>query len=334
MERLFLIVCQLEESKRFIKTDDVAYLRIALLLLDNASEVLMYRTVVDALQHNDYYDRIFSNARKCMPKEEYEKFKAETSYKLIPKSQHKAILRYYDQKVDFLIERGNLEEAVGGVLKSMHRYRNEAYHREFVRKATIKPAVILLYELVCHLLETLKPGGMSFSSGDNWSKFYQKYKLDNMMSIMSGGLEKIVASLRDSMVLSCTDLGKLLSEHLHDRIEGMRESLEFIINEATGANDLAGELKRIQYWNKYKRLPIKKEDQDEFDHYSPKYSFESFSEWKKASDALLEEREKLEVFNKFSKIEAALEPLETMISEVAVLVDQAIQAEIDRRRGK
>lgn len=334
MERLVLIVCQLEESKRFIKTDDVAYLRMALLLLDNASEVLMYRAVVDALQNDDIYDHMFSYARERMPKEEYEKFKAGTSYELIPKSKLKAILRYYDEKVDFLIERENLEEAVGDVLKSMHRYRNEAYHRDVVRKATIKPAVILLYELVCHLLETLNPGGMSYSSGDNWSEFCQKYKLDNYMSVMHGGLEKIVASLRDSMALSCTDLGKLFSEHVHDRIEDMGESLEFIIKNTTGADDLADELKRIQYWKKYERLPIKKEDQDEFDHYSPKYSIESFSEWKRAADALLEEREKLEVFNKFSKIEAALEPLEEMISEVAGLVDQAIQAEIDRIRGK
>ena len=241
---------------------------MALLLLDNASEVLMYRSVVDVLQHDDIYDRMFSYAREWMPKKEYEKFKAETSYELIPKSRRKAILRYYDEKVDFLIERGNLEEAVGGVLKRMHRYRNEAYHRDAVRKATIKPAVILLYELVCHLLETLKPGWMSYSSGDNWSEFCQKYKLDNYMSVMHGGLENIVASLRDSTALSCTDLGKLLSEHVHDRIEDMGESLEFIIKNTTGGDG---------------------------------------TEWKRAADAPFRR---------------------------AGLVDQAIQAEIDRTQRK
>jgi hypothetical protein len=41
MERLVLIIEQIEEAKRFIHIDDLAHLRMALLLLDNASEVLM-----------------------------------------------------------------------------------------------------------------------------------------------------------------------------------------------------------------------------------------------------------------------------------------------------
>ena len=41
--------------------------RMALLLLDNASEVLMYRAIVNALEHYDLFSRLFSYARTGMP---------------------------------------------------------------------------------------------------------------------------------------------------------------------------------------------------------------------------------------------------------------------------
>jgi hypothetical protein len=294
----------------------------------------MYHVVVDGLQYDDIYSRMFSSARKWMPTEEYQKFKAETSYELIPEKTRKTLLRFYNDKVNFLIVRSNLEESVGCVLKSMHRYRNEVYHRSLVRKATIKPAVIILYEIVCYLLETLKPRQISYSSEDDWSEFYKQYDIDSYMELMNGGLEKIVSRLRDSMAISTVYIAKLLSEHLQNRINDMEESLEFIFKNTTGAVDIEDELKRIQYWRKYEKLPINKEDQEELDNFTPEYSNESFSGWRKSTDKLLEENNKLEVFNKFYKIETELEPLEEMISEVAGLIDQAIQTEVDRIRGK
>jgi len=43
MERLTLILEQLEECKRLILLGGVPHLRMALLLLDNAAEMLMHR---------------------------------------------------------------------------------------------------------------------------------------------------------------------------------------------------------------------------------------------------------------------------------------------------
>ena len=45
MERLRRTVVQLEEAKRFILDGEVARLRLALILLDNAVEVMLHRRV-------------------------------------------------------------------------------------------------------------------------------------------------------------------------------------------------------------------------------------------------------------------------------------------------
>jgi hypothetical protein len=65
MERLVLIVDQLEEAKRLIQVGSLSQLRIALILLDNASEVLMYRAVKTELQYHDMRMAIFKECAEC-----------------------------------------------------------------------------------------------------------------------------------------------------------------------------------------------------------------------------------------------------------------------------
>jgi hypothetical protein len=63
MCRLERIVVQLEESKRFILNDTEPHLRMALLLLDNAAEVLMHRKIKDELWHDKIYARMQAKYR-------------------------------------------------------------------------------------------------------------------------------------------------------------------------------------------------------------------------------------------------------------------------------
>jgi hypothetical protein len=58
MERLRRTVVQLEEAKRFILNGEVARLRLAVILLDNAVEVILHRRVNDTLQSANMYARM------------------------------------------------------------------------------------------------------------------------------------------------------------------------------------------------------------------------------------------------------------------------------------
>jgi hypothetical protein len=158
MERLVLIVDQLEEAKRLIQAGSLSQLRIALILLDNASEVLMYRAVKNELGHHDMNMRIFASAQKVMPQEVLERFRREMGYEPLSSKDRKTLLREYVAKIDFLLklERSQgLSPAIGAVLKVTHRYRNEAYHRDRIRKETLHPVVLVLFDVVTDLLEIL-----------------------------------------------------------------------------------------------------------------------------------------------------------------------------------
>jgi len=336
MERLVLIIEQIEEVKRFIKIDDFAHLRMALLLLDNASEVLMYRVVVDELDLDDLYVKLFSFIRERVTDDNFEKVKDELKikYELIPPKIRKAVKRFYDAKVDFLTERGELEASLGQLLKSLHRYRNEAYHRDFLRKGTIRPTVQFLFEIVCDLLIILPPRMMSYGGEDNWSAFCQMYDLDSPFNITQINLKKIVERLRESISIDSRYLAEMLCAQLEERISVMEQAVQIIHRDAPGGATIEEELIRIQFWNEFGWLPSVNDSDEFFNGYSPRYSLKDLSRWRQEASNLPKIESRLEIFNKFIELEFEIEPLEEMVYKVANVIEHAIQDEIDRRRGK
>jgi hypothetical protein len=292
--------------------------------------------VADELDIDDFYIKMFSFIKDRVPEEKFQEVKEELKieYELIPSKTRKAMKRFYDAKVDFLTERGALESVVGQFLKSLHRYRNEAYHRDFLRKGTIQPAVQLLFEIVCDLLLILPPGVISHGGEDDWSAFCQRYGLDSPFNITQGGLEKIVECLKESNIMASSDLAKMLSTHLENRVSEMEELLQVIHRDAPGAVKIEEELKRIQFVNEPGWVPPSKDNYECFGRYVPHYSLNDFSRWRQAASAILKCESKLAIFNKFIEVELEIEPIENMVNEYANLVEQAIQAEVDRLRGK
>ena len=61
MERLHRTVVQLEEAKRQIEQGDIAHLRLGIILLDNAVEVMMHRVIEDQFQHASMWARMLKN---------------------------------------------------------------------------------------------------------------------------------------------------------------------------------------------------------------------------------------------------------------------------------
>lgn len=336
MERLVTIVDQLEETKRLILIGDLSRLRLALLLLDNASEILMYRAVVQELSWRDRKGRIFSSATNHMSGIELDALKKDLGYEPLSAKARKTLLWEYDAKVDFLStvkEDRRLPIATGRVLKATHRYRNEAYHRDRIRRATIEPVVFVLFEIVTDLLLILQPGTRWYSSNDDWTAFCKRYGFDHPSQALHEGVPVIVHSLKDGMATDVSSIAAGLAGHLTSRIHEVERALESV-SENSGA-DLtpAAELRRIQFWSERGYVPQTADD-PEFSQFVPDVSLDLLTTWRHQAGSLAAETDKLDLFAHFADLEALIEPLEEKIHEAASLVDQAIQAEIDRRRGK
>jgi len=106
MERLYWTVVQLEEAKRLVKQGDVAHLRLALILLDNAVEVMMHRVIEGKLQYANMYARMVENFPEGPLDPEGEKIRRDLSLEVVPLKQQKQIRRIF-RREDFIPQQGS-----------------------------------------------------------------------------------------------------------------------------------------------------------------------------------------------------------------------------------
>ena len=335
MERLIYTVEQIHEAGNLLGLRSAPHARMALLLLDNAAEILMHRTIIDELKFDDTWSDIFQAARASLPPDRADVLIEESGHKPIPPKQRKAMERLFIPKVDFLVQQQKVPQAVGQVVKALHRYRNDAYHRDRVRRETLHAAAMIYYEVACELLATLLPSSMVFSSTDDWSGFLSRFGLTPSCSMMPDGIAEIASKLRSEIGIEASALAQLLSDHFVSRLDDLNEQLDFICQYAGRGATHASELKRIQFWRATGRLPESEADQ-KFVAYAPKYTLAHLDEWRPKGEQLRTRvgEGKLKLLREFCEIEQQLEPLEEMVNEVASLIDRAIQFEIDMARGK
>lgn len=336
MERLVSIVVQIEEAKAFIRLGDLSHLRLALLLLNNASEILIYRAVTEELTWHDYRSQIFSRAQDIMSDDELEAFRMEMGYEPLSSKDRRTLLQKYNAKIDFLSglkKERHLPSPIGQVLKATHRYRNEAYHRDRIRKETIQPVVIVLFDIVTDLILILTPGSMSYSSSDDWSGFCKRYGFEHPHQVFHNGIPTIVKALKEDMRPDVGTIAAALADHTKSRLDEMEEALNFLSRDSGAGFSPEEELRRVQFWAEYDYVPHNRYEA-RFKDYSAPISLQTFTQWRVQGDQLRDESDKLELFLRFAQIEAAIEPLEERIHEAADRVDEAIQLAIDAAREK
>src|SRR5262245_28919843 len=110
MERTLIVVEQIEESKALILRGSSAHLRMALILLDNAAELLMHRAVEGILFRNILDERLLLTFRNAVA-EGYEDGAAhvrELEERVISNSRKQQVRLKFPAKLKLLVERAGL----------------------------------------------------------------------------------------------------------------------------------------------------------------------------------------------------------------------------------
>ena len=249
MRRLTQTAVQLEEAKRFVLTGDVPHLRLALILLDNAVEVMMHRAVGDELEHASFYSRLLERLPPGPLDADGERMRSEFSAHVVPDKQARKVRRFFGEKLTFLAtDRDRISRPVARVLRHIHDYRNETQHQDRVRVGSLRPATLILFDIATELLVTLNPGSVTWYSEDDYG-WLERFGLPG--SILAGGSDvqsRVRENLRAGLALNVEDLCKSLIEHLTDRLNEMEEQLAFVVENSTlGPGDPCVVLKAIQF---------------------------------------------------------------------------------------
>lgn len=339
VERLERVVVHVEEALRLAGMPDEAHQRLALMLLDSAAELLLHRACERKLQFAALEERLLEAMRDAQARgaeldEEDTRRLAELESTVPSPKQRKQIERYFDAKAEFLESRDALDRSQVRVLAKLHRYRNEAYHRDTVRDGSLASAVRIYGYLVCSLLRDLDTDAIVTHISE--PPGLRLYMADARGTGL--GLRQAIATqlLQRPEIAGTEDLGLALAAHLDDRLQGLWEDLD----EAAGSiSDSSG-----QDWDEdtVMRWLQMNGDGPEAVFITPDQlrarkfpvTSEALRALRQRGQALAHERNPLAAFAEFADIEDAFEPLEQRLQELLVHIDHAVQLEIDRLRGK
>lgn len=339
MERLERLVVHVEEALRLAKFEDEAHLRLALILLDSAAELIMHRAV--SSERARYYwqapllesiDRAEQQG-KSLP-DDIKESQAELRSKMLTPSKLRTIDRNFDAKAEYLAELGSLPDAEVRVLRKVHAYRNEAYHRDKVRRGSLRSAVDICSYLVCTMMRDLDIAGLAISTNtpsglvpylgeQPWAHGFDAPKRVAGILLATSGMEE-----QDQ-------LGIALSSHLDDRLQALLDGAEEIAGNLTAP---AGE-----GWETETALVlVQVEDARRAAMMTPSvarhtrvpFTIEDLWHLRSRAQALTDQPEPVVAFAEFADIEDAFEPVEAKVEEVLIAIDREIQMQIDIARGK
>jgi hypothetical protein len=327
MERLRRTVVQLEEAKRFILNGEVARLRLAVILLDNAVEVILHRRVNDTLRSANAYARMLQQFPDGQLDAKGEALRQEIAAKTIPQTRQKKVARFFGEKLALLSEHGELPTATARALRHLHAYRNELQHQDHVRPESIRPAALILFDIAVDLMVTLVPGSMSFGSDDNID-WLNDYRIEPIPFGRDDLREVIGTQLRHGLPLDVDGVRAALIAHLGTRLDAMEANSAELAGYGLSPKDLAGMLQHHRRWEQ--GLPDAPSDAADI---APFDKLDSLVRWRSDVASLTSIDDKLDLFDRFGTLEDELEPLERGLQEVVDAIGAAGEIASDIARG-
>ena len=341
LERLEMMAVQLDEASAFLARKTVSHARLAFILLDNAAEVIMRRNVEVRLAGNRLMERVLSQWREILEQDpanaEARRHHDEVATEIVPRAARKELARSFDAKVDFIRDHGDIRETESRVLKKLHRYRNELYHRDRVRPETVQSACLLYLDMACTLFERLaqshfKTVTLHMEAPPALRKFNARETAEGYPT--EG---QIAATLRAGLGIDEASLKEALADHLTGRLDDLDETISRAESSLFGAiTELAPSgpwrqaIISLAQWEK-ESLPG---SIDELLATRVRYGGTDLAAWRKKVTELLEVSGRLELFAEFADIEDAFEPFEELMTDLDVRIELEEQREMDLRRGK
>ncbi|MGC4787246.1 hypothetical protein ACLQ22_05300 [Micromonospora sp. DT178] len=320
---------QLEEAKRMIELDSQPHRRLALLLLDNAAEVIMSR-MIDRLtmlndMHKNTIDLCQSRPRPLVL--ETAELLAESEAMWVSPRQFDKLNRFFEEKAKFLVKRGKVEEPVALALRKLHVYRNEAYHRDKLRPGSLVPSVLIYFDLACELFGRWQPSGVTISPPI--PAVLKKYLKPGELYAGYDVMPRIADALRSELKLDLPAVREALIQHLSDRLDQIDDLLKFIAEESARPRSVADTLHVVQAVTDENALA----SDEELLATKVKFSMRDLENWRARVARIERLDDRLKMFTAFARIEDEFESLEAQVLGVAAIVDQYVEDQIDFMRG-
>ena len=314
---------QLEFAGELIDKNSPTTSRLALFLIDNLAELIMYRNVMREFLQDEQRGKQYILA---IPK------------KYSMKKENK-VKQYFKDKVNFLVnDLKKISESDGWVLRVGHYLRSESYHIGILRERIIVPITRTYFQTICKIFPSIWRGGYSYTNYEEVTEFLRKYGIEEG-SIDHNVLAKICSNMLRGRDCKELELAKVISEDLVTRIQETLEGLEYLASDPNA--EPPDEILKWMQFRKEGRLEsiIAKTKDEEFHSFSkmvkdklavfrPKVTLDTLKEWIKKAKAIKHERDRVTILSKFWEIDKQFLPIENFVLEAVVEYDMEINSQI------
>lgn len=334
MQKLQFALFQIDEAKRYFIDGSLPALRTALILLDNAAELILDRWIKYDLARDILLQKMQRLHLAMRIPEDKSDLSDLLQRNFLTYHEIRQVARFFDEKVRYVTEvKGKLPSSVGAVLSHLHRYRNQAYHSGRVRVETLRSFVIIYLELCCKLVTLLIPGASSYSSNEDYSWLERRFKLKPSDLWSQEILATVLDVFREGLPTTGLSFLQTLAENLESRFIDVYEALDFIAETTFIKLDRATALTEAQ---KYALQDLKERPPYES---IPKgldkpVSLEDLKRLDTVPDVLRNSSDPLRGFEVYADADIKLERIEFLVYRLAGAIDEAIQLKIDEMRGK
>lgn len=155
LQYLANIIDQLDLALDQLPSDDATHARFAMMLVDNVMELGMHQIAEQDAQRSALY-------RTGSEGDDSGALKA-------------ALGQRFADKVTYLVHRDLINKGEAESLRTLHRFRNEVYHRGLQHESILPSLSKFYFVLACNVLSRWEPSGYSWSNKDKIPLRAQKY---------------------------------------------------------------------------------------------------------------------------------------------------------------
>ncbi len=361
LEDTLTIVEQLHRATEELRTDHPTNNRLALILIDNAVELMVHHHCMDRLKENERWSRL-AKARQAVartrpPGGDNSDLDAISDTHIMTEQERRAAKgKHLDKKLKLLASKEDISGLERRFISIAHDYRNELYHIGLAHNEIIRPIAGEYFLLSCDLFTRLGNLGLWVLGGAPKGMSTEVVKL--YFPVEEGDpiwprVEKddVAGRLRSNLPDEIPNLSKSLEESAEAHIIKAKEDFDYINRENPGGlqdrellefiqweQDLQQELERRNvdgvWWDPEYQRDIQQVEDELRPKWTQRHTSLPIEGWFRQADRIGQSHNPLKAMNLYDLLMKNMSYISDVINASAESLDKWQQDEFDRMRGK
>ncbi len=243
MQELLTIVEQLDRASSELLTDHPINNRLALILIDNATELMLHGQCTSHLELDSMFFPVLKSYESILERHPEADVNGPMNdiakHVLTPQQRSSARGRFLAPKLKVLTDKGDITTDERQFIAAAHEYRNELYHVGLAHADIIRAIAAHYFLLACDLLPRMQNSffwAESISSADTYTDIAKRYLPvrdgeAGSFGLGSGIREHMAEELHRALPTGIPDLARVLASSADDSIKTLMQNLNFLVKE-------------------------------------------------------------------------------------------------------